>query len=251
MKYPKVSVIISTYDRPAMLYEALYSVAKQSFRDFEVMVVDDGSNTAMDVCPQFADALPSLTCIPLELNSGYQSVPKNHGIQMCNGSYIAYLDDDNVWYPHHLATLVEEIEKGSADLVYSKPCYYGNQGNGSIDKGREASFVQISKQALEGIKQDPTLGFVDTSSILHSKGSFRRSFGGEIWNERIRRFGDWDLIMRCYQAGMRMRGLDRVTYEYRWHDTNLQKTRSPIELSMLIQKGHPENMPWKGGENIA
>lgn len=246
-RWPKVSVIISTFNRPAMLKEALESVAMQTFDDFEVWVVDDGSNTAEKVCEEIMDLYVErgirLNCLNLPVNSGYQSVPKNHGIQLCDGTYIAYLDDDNLWDRNHLEILVDEIEKGSAELVYSLPRYVG-QVNGRMENGRVGDFVQATPQALIGVKTHPKLGFIDTSGILHSKAAFRRAFGGDVWNEKIRRFGDWDLICRAANSGLRMRGINKDTYTYRWHDDNLQIVRPMDETSVQLNGGYNQRNRW-------
>ena len=177
MKWPKVSVIISTYNRPEMLREALESVKAQTFRDFEVIVVDDGSDTAGEVVKDFVDEFP-LTAMNLPENTGYQCVPKNMGILYSHGSYIAYLDDDNLWDPDHLEVLVEEIEKMGCDAVYSRWRY---EGDGPMS-GQEFPYHQMNKASALGITQSPHANFIDTSAILHSKAAFALTLGGtQIW----------------------------------------------------------------------
>jgi len=157
MKWPKVSVVISTYNRPEMLRRALESVAKQTFRDFEVVVVDDGSDTAGDVCADFVDEFP-ITAMNLQENTGYQCVPKNVGIEYARGSYIAYLDDDNEFDPHHLQVLVDEIEKMGCEAVYSRWRY---AGDGPVSG--EFPYHQMNKASALGLMQTPMANFIDTS----------------------------------------------------------------------------------------
>src|SRR5436309_14122755 len=98
-EYPRVSVIISTYDRPAMLDRALASVYAQTFDDYEVIVVDDCSPNREELRVllerwhgKFEAAGKELIGLRLGENSGYQCMPKNRGIEMARGDYIAYLD---------------------------------------------------------------------------------------------------------------------------------------------------------------
>ena len=245
MKWPKVSVVISTYDRPKLLRRALDSVLAQTFKNYEILVVDDGSNTAVDVCKEFLEQPEAdgvrLRVAALERNSGYQSVPKNVGIHNSRGSYIAYLDDDNEWDSWHLETLVDEIEKGGADLVYSRWRYKGD----GPSSGEEFQYSPATPAALAGLVQGPQFNFVDTSAILHSKAAVVAALGVKVWNEEIRRFGDWDMVARCAVAGVRMRGVDRVTFTYWWHGENLQLTRSPDE-----KVTEAASVEWRGGDSV-
>jgi glycosyltransferase involved in cell wall biosynthesis len=225
LKWPKVSVIISTYNRPDMLREAIQSVVDQTFRDFEVLVVDDGSNTAKDICEEFQDLDVSVMCLELKTNSGYQSMPKNIGIQYSRGSYIAYLDDDNTYDVDHLQILVDEIEKMGCDAVYSRWRYRGD-GPGS---GRDSEFTPMSMASITGLMQGPQMNFIDTSAVLHSKSAFFALLGKYIWNPELRRFGDWELVSRSLNAGLRFRAVDKVTFTYNWHGENLQLVRPPDE----------------------
>ena len=236
LKWPKVTVVISTYNRPEMLRRALVSVLGQDFTDYEVIVVDDGSDTAGAVCEdfveQFAELGVALQAMNLEENSGYQSVPKNFGILYSSGSYIAYLDDDNEWDSDHLAVLVDEIEKMGCDAVYSRWRYKGD-GPGS---GADFPYHQMNRASALGLQQTPAVNFIDTSSILHSKGAFVRAMGRLIWNPEIRRFGDWELVARSLVAGLRWRGVDKVTFTYWWHGENLQLTRPANESTVRFRK---------------
>lgn len=105
---PTVSVIISTFNRSASLAEAVRSVWAQSFSDYELIVIDDGSsdNTADVVCKLQAER-------PLryyhQQNSGV-SVARNTGLDNTRGRYVAVLDDDDTWFPYALEDAVTALE---------------------------------------------------------------------------------------------------------------------------------------------
>ena len=185
VNWPKVSVIISTYDRPKMLVRALESVLGQTFKDFEVLVVDDGSNTAVDACGNISEKFVEngivLKVANMPENTGYQSAPKNAGIFNSRGAYIAYLDDDNEWDPLHLEVLVDEIEKGGADLVYSRWRYKGD----GPSSGTEFPYCPAFPASIVGLSAGPRFNFVDTSSILHSKGAIVSALGAAPWDEKF------------------------------------------------------------------
>jgi glycosyltransferase involved in cell wall biosynthesis len=214
-----------------MLRRALQSVAAQTFRDFEVIVVDDGSDTAGDVCAEFVDEFP-LLAMNLEKNSGYQSAPRNMGVIYSSGAYIAHLDDDNEWDPEHLEALVGEIRKARVDGVYSRWRY---DGDGPMS-GMEFPYHQMNKASALGLTQTPMANFIDTSSMLYSKAAMAVRLGRDAWNTEIRRFGDWDLAARSVQMGMKWKGVDRVTYTYYWHGENLQLVRPADERAVAVSK---------------
>lgn len=247
-RWPKVTVIISTFERPEMLKRALESVLAQTYTDFEVWVVDDASNTAPDVCkaigPLFDIKGVTLNCAVLERNSGYQAAPKNYAIQSCRGAFIAYLDDDNEWDPNHLELAMARIEDTDAALVYTRWRYRGDGPTGN----RDTSWYQPNDSALAGVLQSPRFNFIDTSAIVHSKAALRNKFRGSVWDETKRRFGDWDLICRCIVSGLMIKDVDAVTFTYWWHGKNLQLVRPADETTTRIE--YSEGAEWQGKEAL-
>lgn len=106
-KRPLVSIIIPTYRRTAWLREALDSVAAQTFSDYEVLVMDDGTpgveNAAL--CSNY----PFVRYFKLA-NSGGPIVPRNRGLQEARGELVAFLDDDDRWLPDKLQRQVEVLK---------------------------------------------------------------------------------------------------------------------------------------------
>ena len=94
---PLVSVIVPTFQRPEFLQAALGSVLRQTVKDFEVLVVDDGS--AMDLAP-LVNALDDgrIRYLRHESNRG-EAAARNTGIRGARGDYLAFLDDDDEWFP--------------------------------------------------------------------------------------------------------------------------------------------------------
>jgi|APTNR8051073442_1049403.scaffolds.fasta_scaffold00013_71 glycosyltransferase involved in cell wall biosynthesis len=105
---PKVSVIVPTFNRRVLLARALASVRAQTFTDFEVVVVDDGSTdgTAEALAAEPPDRL---RCIRLDRNLG-QSAARNIGLRAAHGRLLAFLDSDDEWMPEKLAHQVAQLE---------------------------------------------------------------------------------------------------------------------------------------------
>lgn len=100
---PLVSVIIPTYNRGWIIKEAVDSVLAQDYRDFELIVVDDGST---DNTPEVLDAYRGTIKVFRQENKGV-SAARNRGIAEASGRFIAFLDSDDLWLPQKLSRQVE------------------------------------------------------------------------------------------------------------------------------------------------
>lgn len=118
MANPLVSVIIPVHNRAAILPRAIDSVLKQSYRDLELIVVDDGSNDNIKcVVSNFADG--RLVYLRHDINRGV-SAARNTGIKAAHGEYIAFLDSDDLWHADKLLKQLSVFaEHPEADCVYS------------------------------------------------------------------------------------------------------------------------------------
>lgn len=99
-KIPTVSVVIPTYNRAHLVGRAIQSVLNQTYQDFEIIVVDDGStDNTEEVVKSFND--PRIRYIRHDQNRG-GSAARNTGIKMARGEYIAFQDSDDEWLPEKL-----------------------------------------------------------------------------------------------------------------------------------------------------
>lgn len=117
MSHPLVSVILPTYKRTEYLKLTLQSVLKQTFQDFEVIVIDDGTpnDDNLFLCQTFE----KVRYIKIE-NSGGPARPRNIGIKEAKGMYIAFVDDDDLWLPTKLEKQVAILENNPEfGLVHS------------------------------------------------------------------------------------------------------------------------------------
>jgi glycosyltransferase involved in cell wall biosynthesis len=101
---PAISVIVPVYNKSSYICRTLESVCAQSFKNFEIVVVDDGSTDGSDqIISEFRD--PRMRSVRQE-NRG-QSVATNAAIRLAKGELLAFLDGDDEWHPDHLADLME------------------------------------------------------------------------------------------------------------------------------------------------
>ncbi|HEY1092631.1 MAG TPA: glycosyltransferase family A protein, partial [Burkholderiaceae bacterium] len=102
---PRVSVVIPSYNAEGFIAETLRSVLAQSFTDFEIIVVDDGSS---DRTPEIAEALG--VRVLRQANAGVCAA-RNRGLAEARGEFICFLDHDDYWYPDKLAAQIAEFER--------------------------------------------------------------------------------------------------------------------------------------------
>jgi len=112
---PTVSVIVRTVRRPQRLRECLPSLAVETFRNFELVLVDMSGGLTSTIVEEMRECLPALRHLKL---NGARSRPAalNRGIESAEGNVITILDDDNLWDPDHLGNIVRDFN--DADLVY-------------------------------------------------------------------------------------------------------------------------------------
>src|SRR5580658_1669327 len=116
MPNPLVSVIIPVYDREHCVKRAIDSVLAQSFKDFEVVVVDDGSKDgSLQILKSYGDAI-HLIC---QKNAG-AGAARNAAIRAARGRWIAFLDSDDEWRPDKLECQMRLVEKYGAGVCYSR-----------------------------------------------------------------------------------------------------------------------------------
>ena len=246
---PKVSVVISTYDRPGALVRCVESVLAQTYDDFEIIVVDDGSFTAKAALESLVDRANErdVRMVVLEMteNSGYQCAPKNLGIKVAQGELISHIDDDDEMLPRHLELLVGAIEEHDADLAYGRWVNVVEEGcEIDIEDGSEWVWVPFNHVTANLLMMGPLTNFIASATVF-KRNKALETFGKFVWNENMRRFGDWDLWKRMYLAKFKIVGVNEATFKYHWHGQNLQLVR-PVNESTV--KRIDPGSTWKGAE---
>ena len=112
-----VSIVIRTCNRPHILKGALESVRKQTYRPIEVVVAEDGKNTAQKMLEdEFADLNIQYVCTGERKG---RTAVGNIALELSQGDYLNFLDDDDILFPEHVATLVDKLESGDVQAAYT------------------------------------------------------------------------------------------------------------------------------------
>lgn len=209
---PTVSVVLATYNRSAYLREAIASVLAQTFQAFELIVVDDGSgDDTAAVVAGFDDARIRYT---YQENAG-QSAALNRGLALARGEFIAFLDDDDRYLPHNLATQVAFLEANpeiglvgaNVELIAADGAYLRDR------EGWRESRELDWPACLYACPLVPS-AVVLRSRWLHDL---------ETWfDPALVRFQDVDFWTRLHLAGCRMRWAPEIVSAYRQHPGQMQ-----------------------------
>jgi len=201
---PQISVIVRTYNRPDLLKEALESVKNQTFRDFETIVVNDGGDKKAQ---QVAKEVNPPNLRYYYAPHGGPASALNRGLEMTRGKYIAFLDDDDIFYPQHLERLYALLKKeNQPGLAYpdAKICYFDPKGR----VRKSEIYRQESIELRELLKKD----LITAMMVLVSRECFEKE--GLFFEELVTTAHDWEMWIRLRKKYPFFH-LPLVTCEYR------------------------------------
>jgi glycosyltransferase involved in cell wall biosynthesis len=197
MSLPVVSVVIPTYNRAETIGRAIDSVLRQSYRNIEVIVVDDGSTDATSaVLARYGERI-----ISVEQENGGPSAARNTGVRESSGEIVAFLDSDDTWHPDKIERQVRVLEPGGPAV----PCCVCNavlmDPSGAKTTSFEVSKVQTSLP--EGFWTNPA-PIVASRFLLFNqvvavrRDAFERAGG---FKRELRLLEDYDLAFRLALQG--------------------------------------------------
>jgi glycosyltransferase involved in cell wall biosynthesis len=181
---PLVTVVIAAYNRSEVLRFALASALRQTYRRLEILVIGDAcTDDSERVVESFGD--PRVRWINLSENSGSQSGPNRAGLEVARGELVAYLGQDDLWRPDHVALLVAHRQASGAELV-ATICEHVWPGR--VGARRFASAVPRP--------------LAPPSALMHDAEAGRRA-GGWLDHRVTVEPPDTDFVDRCIASGAR------------------------------------------------
>jgi glycosyltransferase involved in cell wall biosynthesis len=208
---PKVSVVIATRNRAKLLEEALRSVFSQTFQDFEVVIVDDASTDGSKdhVYSLFSNEAGRIRYLTNEQQKE-RCYTRNRGILASSGEYVALLDDDDIWLPHHLESLIGFLEENpDVGMAFSNYIHYSIDGfnekawSDDVLKDKDSAF-EYRELNMIGLFGNLT-SCIFRRKIIDEIGGFREDL---VFQE------DWEFFVRTvmnYRVGY----LNRITCLWR------------------------------------
>ena len=226
---PLVSVIMPAYNAERYIAESIQSVLDQSYGNWELVVVDDGSTDKTAETVQRFAARDSRVNYIFQENSG-QGKARNTGIESSSGALIAFLDADDLWLPEKLERQVQSLIDTKADVVYSDITIIYE---GDIDLG--LTEFPTATGETEGIRMFDLLlieNRIPVASVILRKEIF--NVAGPFEESRTYQgCEDYDLWLKLAAHGALFYGMPEKLVKYRRHSTAMTHKESKVLKPML------------------
>jgi glycosyltransferase involved in cell wall biosynthesis len=238
---PKVSVILTIYNQAKFLRDAVSSVLGQSFADFELIAIDDGSeDESFEILASFSD--PRVRRVRQE-NRGVAAA-RNRGFKLSKGAYINFLDGDDYFGPDKLARQVEVLDSSpEIGLVFCDVTTVDAEGRPSSDYTVKSGLRPFSENLLAALLAG---GFMPPHAVLMRREVFEQ-VGMFDEDPSLAGNEDYDLWLRIAAEGHRAFFVDAKDAYYRIHGGNISLDRNRMSLSRRrvlarVTKKYPEKI---------
>ena len=233
---PAVSVCIPSYHGEPFLPDALRSVAEQTWRDWELILVEDGSRDGAEAMVRAfaAEREQPVTYLRNERNLGL-SATRNRAAGAARGEFIAMLDADDRWASDHLESALDLFSRTGADVVFSAA------EERDAHTGELLGYMQGNPEEIEDL---PAALFqrcflIPTGSLVRRQALFDVG----LLDPSFRYCNDLDLWFRMLRAGKRFEYTGKVTCEYRQHSASIT-ARKVAEMLVYRAFVYERNRDW-------
>lgn len=224
-----VSVVIPTYNRRDSIQRAIQSVLNQTYSNFEILVIDDGSTDDTEaVVKRMND---SRIHYYRQENQGSQAA-RNCGIRLAKGEYIGFLDSDDEWMPEKLVKNIQYMKNHDLDILFSQ-------------------FLRIQEGVPDKIiPTDLNDGYIPTEIIADNFRVTTDTIFGNceaikyiLFDEKIKRFQDYDFMLMAADAGFKI-CFEKDILVKQYHSANsittkVKMSKNVVNIRNLLQKhGH-------------
>src|SRR5438105_3060242 len=216
MNPPIISILMPAYKVAPYIGEALASVFAQSFTDYEVIVVNDGSPDTQELEAALERFGTRIVYIKQE-NRGV-SAARNQALRAARGQFVAFLDADDIWLPNFLREQFAFIQERNADLVCADASQFGD----SLVSNR--TYMEELMAGSPPVGEVTFLGLVGGTQALVTSGVLARRkpiMEAGLFDEALRDSEDFDLWLRLARGGARMLYHRVVLLQRRCHQDSL------------------------------
>lgn len=214
---PAVTVVIPTFNRPDFLRRALASLTNQTFKDFEVIVVNDAGVALEETLKAFNDRL-SITYVRHGKNRD-RAAARNTALGIARGTYIAYLDDDDCYRPEHLETLVTALGRGTHKVAYSDATWILEQPTST---GYDPVRPVLDRSQPFDRARLMVSNYIPILSVMHERACLDEVGG---FDDELGTHEDWDLFIRL-AARFEFLHIAKVTANISWREDGSSTTSS-------------------------
>ena len=209
-----ISIIIPCFNSSKTISRALISVFCQSYTNYEIIIIDDGSSDILiteDIILSFKN--PKI-CLIKHTNNLNGAAARNTGIKNAKGKYIAFLDADDEWLPEHLKESIIVLQNNKSDLIYSK-CLVKTSHYPDLTMPK----IGIASDEKIGNYLFINAGFISTPSIIIKTNIAKKI----LFNSELIRHQDYDFLLRLENADCKISMSDHVGAIVHWENNDLDK----------------------------
>jgi len=233
-----ISVVIRTFNRKAYLLEAIESVRNQTYRNFEIIVVDDGSG---DGTIEMLNSMPEIRLIRQNRNGYIMAL--NKGIAAARGEFVAILDDDDMWDKKFLESCLTGFQEyPDAAMVYSDYRYFFNNDAAKLFAPRGMPCRNDLFSSLIYSNFIPIDAALIRTSVFDITGLF---------DEGLKSHDDWDMWLRILINGLELRRVSGPLVKIRKHGKAMTDDKLNMFSGALhVLKKHQQSFPAKYRKDI-
>lgn len=227
---PKISVIVPVYNAEKYIDRCMKSIYDQTFTDYEIILVNDGSTDNSDeICRRYRDQDDRVTYIKKE-NEGAGSA-RNKGIEVAKGEYLAFPDVDDWFEPEMYSELYELAKRGDYDVVFSGVNFYSLVNDSSVVFSRKAVCEVCSFHSMDECRKN-VMSFFPTSIIFDSPCNklYKRSVAikNKVRYSNTRRCQDAMFNIDFYDCVQSAISINKAYYNYIENTTESTNRKFPI-----------------------
>ena len=197
-----VSIVMPAYNCEKYVVEAINSILAQTYRNWELLVLDDGSkDNTLRIIEEFSQKDSRIKALPNGKNMGV-SATRNRGIELASGDWIAFLDSDDMWEPFKLEKQFQVVEKKSAEFLFTGASYINEEGEpfkGIFEVPEKVTYKKLRNQNV-----------ISCSSVLVKKKYFEN-----IKMEKDEMHEDYAVWLRILKLGVTAYGVNEPLLIYR------------------------------------
>ncbi|HFQ81018.1 MAG TPA: glycosyltransferase, partial [Desulfobacterales bacterium] len=242
-KEPLISVVIPAYNHEQYIYESLLSVTGQTYKNFEIIIINDGStdNTAHEIRRFIKDYPRQAITFANQDNMGPQRAIHN-ALQKAKGTFIALLNSDDMYSPRRLDKMISAMRKNNSCFAFSNITFIQEEGGGKEAESETADYIGKIESKLKGLKNQRNIIYALLDfNVAVSSGNF--IFGRWIYDQlqgfsTLNLAHDWDFILEATFLTKPI-FVDAKLYKYRIHPENTYKKlnhQAIIETEAVLSK---------------